>query len=208
MSEETLVPKPTETHELTLEGLIADLTGFGIEETEEILTVTAGGKTIRLKISNIPTEDEIEALIAVEDSKNYIWIQRIKTEILSRSITWIAMGAKGPGINLRTLSENQQFVVDPTTKSETTWRVALRNVISTWGQEIMTVLWKVLMIHSQRIEDRLREAFPDTVTMTQVEKRFMDLAIREIEDTTKEIIQSSVQKIMEDVDQEPETPKS
>ena len=49
----------------SLEEIVAGLQGFGIEELEEILTITLrNGKKMRLRISNIPSVDEMEALIA------------------------------------------------------------------------------------------------------------------------------------------------
>src|SRR5208282_4519138 len=68
----------------SLEDVILGLRGFGIEENEEILTFVASGRTIRIRISNIPTEQEMQALIATEEFKGYAWVQRIRCDILSR----------------------------------------------------------------------------------------------------------------------------
>ena len=174
---------------LTLDQVINDLVGFGLEENEEILTIKSAGKEHRLRISNIPTEKELEALLAVETVKGYSWIQSVKAEILSRSISWI------DGISLKNLKEEDRWVTDPRSKEQMQWQPALRNVILGWGMEVMNVLWKVFMTHSQRIEDRLKDAFPDSAVMTDVEKRFMDLAVQEVEEQARELIKKNVDKL-------------
>jgi hypothetical protein len=192
---------PVEETPKSLEEIIGSLRGFGIEDFEEILTVEAGGKKVRLRISNIPTQDEMMALLATEEFKGYAWVQRIKCEILSRSISWI------DGVSIRNLEPTQRFITDPIDKIQKDVQVVLRNVIIGWGQEMVGVLWKVLMVHSQRIEDRLQNAFPDSAIMTEVEKRFMEQALREIEETSKVVIEDTVAKIFEE-DSKPEEAKS
>lgn len=168
----------------SLEDIIAGIRGFGLENYEEMLTLESKGKKVSLRISNISTEEEISALLATETAKGYTWVQLIKCEMLSRSISWI------DGVNIRELEGAARFVPDPTdtAKAKKDIQVVLRNVIAGWGEEIMNVLWKVVMVHSQRIEDRLAKSFPDSAIMTEVEKRFMDQALREIEQLNKNII--------------------
>lgn len=178
----------------SLDDVVAGLQGFGIEDFEEILTLESGKTKIRIRLSNIATEDELIALVAVEGQKGYNWTQRVKCEILSRAISWIALG-DGPGINIRLLPADKRLVVDPRDKQQKDVQVVLRNLIVGWGQEIQNVLWKVFMVHCQRIEDRLTQAFPDSATMTEVEKRFMAQALEEIDEVVKGQIRDSVTEI-------------
>jgi hypothetical protein len=182
----------------TLEEVLAGVRFFGIEDYEEILTLDAGGRKVQLRISNIPTEEEVAALLATEQSKGYIWVQLIKCEMLSRAISWI------DGVNIRELKGADRFVPDPTdaTKAKKDVQVVLRNLILGWGQEVTTILWKAVMVHSQRIEDRLAKSFPDSAVMTEVEKRFMDQALREIEAANKNVIAETVNSLTVE-----ETPK-
>jgi hypothetical protein len=181
----------------SLEDVVAGLQGFGIEDFEEILTLQSGNKTVRLRLANIATEDELTALVAVEGLKGYNWTQRVKCEILSRAITWLSLG-NGPGISIRDLAPDARIVVDPKDKIQKDIQVVLRNLIVGWGQEIQNVLWKVFMVHCQKIEDRLTGSFPDSATMTEVEKRFMAQALQEIEEATKEQIRETVSEIFTD----------
>lgn len=158
----------------SLDEVISGLKGFGIEEFEEILTLQAGNKTVRLRISNIPSEDEMMSMIAVEDAKGYLWVQKVKCEIVSRAISWIN------GIQIRGLEGDARIVTDPTDGAKRDIQVALRNILVGWGQETLQVLWKVVCVHSQRIEDRLVKSFPDSAIMTEVEKRFLEQAMRDI----------------------------
>jgi hypothetical protein len=196
---ETAVPQ-------SLDEVVAGLQGFGIEDFEEILTLQSVGRKIRIRLSNIATEDEMVALMAVEGQKGYAWTQRIKCEILSRAISWIALG-DGPGVNLRTLSAEKRISVDPKDGLQKDIQVVLRNLITGWGEELVGVLWKVFMVHAQRIEDRLTQAFPDSAVMTEVEKRFMATALAEIDDATKNQIRETVAEIFkEDGEAAEETP--
>jgi len=180
--------------------VIAGLKGFGIEEFEDILTLDAGGKKVQLRISNIPTDDEMAALVAVEGEKGYLWIQKVKCEILSRSISWIN------GVQLRGLEGSARVVIDPTDGQKRDVQVALRNILTGWGQEILNTLWKVVCVHSQRIEDRLVHSFPDSAIMTEVEKRFMDQAIREIASHNKSLIAEGFNALVDSAAAEIETP--
>ena len=175
----------------SLDEVILGLKGFGIEEFEEILTLEAGGRVIKLRISNIPTEDEMLSLMAVEGSKGYLWVQKVKVEILSRSISWIN------GIQIRGLEGAYRNITDPTDGQRRDIQVVLRNILAGWGQEILAVLWKVVCVHCQRIEDRLVQSFPDSAIMTEVEKRFMEQAIREIADQNQNLIKDGFNKLVE-----------
>jgi hypothetical protein len=174
---------------LSLDEIIGSLKGFGIEEFEEILTVKTKKRDVRLKISNIPTTDEISATLAAEDAKGYSWVKRVKVEVLSRAISWI------DGQDIRNLDPSKRFVTDPTDGAVRDIQVALRNLIMGWGQELVEVLWKVVMTHSQRMEDRLKEQFPDSATMTEVEARLFEQARQQIEETNKVIVQEAVAKL-------------
>lgn len=187
----------------SLDEIVAGLKGFGIEELEEILTITTkDSKKIRLRISNIPTSDEMQAVMAADEFKGYLWIKRVKVELLSRAITWVAVGEKGKGISLRTLLASQRFCADPTDGGKVRdIQIVLRNLIMGWGQEITEILWKVLMTHSQNIENRMGEQFPESTVMTEVETRLFEQAKREIDDQTKVIIQDQVAKLYDaDID--------
>jgi len=178
-----------ETTPQSLEEIISGLKGFGIEDFEEILTLKAKGKEIRIKISNIPTTDEMSATLAAEEFKGYSWVKRVKVEILSRAISWI------DGYDIRKLSQEKRYVTDPTDGQVRDVQVCLRNLIMGWGQELTEVLWKVLMTHSQRMEDRMKEQFPDSATMTEVEQRLFEQARKQIEEVNKVIVQEAVAKL-------------
>lgn len=68
----------------SLSDVLADLKGFGIEDFQEPIKLTSGSKTVLIKLSNIPSEEENVALLAVEEFKGYTWLQKVKAEILSR----------------------------------------------------------------------------------------------------------------------------
>lgn len=176
----------------SLNDILADLKGFGIEDFHEPITLTSGAKTVRIKISNIPSEEENIALLAVEEFKGYTWLQKVKAEILSRAISWIN------GVEIRNLAPIDRLVNDPTDGVKKDIQVVLRNMIDgSWGQEFMQVMWKVLMVHSQSIEDRLIESFPETATMTDAERRLTERARKEVEEATKEVIQDQVAQLFE-----------
>ncbi len=189
------MPEEVPTVPLSVNDILADLKGFGIEDFEDVITMTSGTKTVQLKIANVPTEEERLALIAVEEFKGYHWLQEVKCEILSRSVSWIN------GVNIRTLTPQERKVVDPTDGSERDIQVVLRSLIKGWGQEFMQVLWKVLMVHSQSIENRLLDSFPETAKMTEAEARLIERAQREIEDHAKEVIQDQVSHLFDDTDE-------
>ena len=182
----------------SLEDVIAGLKGFGIEEFEEILTIKCKDRNLRLKIANIPTSEEMIAVQSADEFKGYLWIKRVKVELISRAITWI------DGIDIHNLAPNQRFVPDPTDADRKVrdTQVVLRNVIMGWGQELTEVLWKVLMNHSQNIEDRLKEQFPSNAIMTEVEMRLFDRAKKQM-DENMQIIRDEQVDALYDTSTEP-----
>ena len=53
------------------------------------------------------------------------------------------------------------------------------------------------MVHSDKIEKRYQAEFPDSLVMTDVEQRFMATVLKEIEDTSKEVISDSLNQLFE-----------
>jgi hypothetical protein len=198
---------------LSLDDVCLGLEGFGIEDFEEILTLTTGGKSMRIRLSNICTDDEMVALMAVEGQKGQAWTQRVKCEILSRAISWISLGklvgdkwVYSPGISIRTLQAAERIATDPKDGQQKDIQVVLRNLITGWGEELVQILWKVFMVHAQRIEDRLTSEFPESATMTEIERRFTAQALKEIEDQTKNQIRETVAEIFKEGEDAEETP--
>lgn len=181
----------TEAAPQSIDEVIAGLRGFGIEELEEIISVQSKGRTLRLKIANIPISDEMFAIQAADNLKGYLWVKRVKVEILSRSISWI------DGINLRALPEDRRFVADPTDaqKAVKDVQVVLRNMLLGWGQEIVELLWKVVMTHAQNIEDRLKGQFPAQSIMTEVEQRLFERAQKQIDEVNQAIVDEAVSEL-------------
>ena len=174
----------------SLDEVIAGLKGFGIQECEEILTIKAtDGRDVRLRISNVPTSEEMAAVLTADEFKGYSWVKKVKIELLSRAISWI------DGIDIRKLSADKRFAKDPTDGQVRDVQLVLRNLINGWGQELVEVLWKVLMTHSQRIEDRLKSEFPQSALMTEVEQRLFEQAHAQIEEANKVIMQEAVAKL-------------
>lgn len=174
----------------SLEEVIAGLQGFGLSEFEEILTIKVGEREVRLCISNLATEEEMTALVAVEEFKGYAWIQRVRIEILSRCLSKI------DGVDLRRLQGAQRLVADKDGVQRDI-QVVLRNLLLGWGQEVVLVLWKVLMTHCQTIEQRLFDQFPDSAVMTEYEKRFVEQAMREIEAQNAEQVREQLADLYE-----------
>jgi hypothetical protein len=186
---EVIAPAPEQaTQPKSLEDVVAGLKGFGIEEFEEILTVKSKRGDLRLKISNVPTADEMLAVQAADELKGYLWIKRVKVELISRSITWL------DGLDIYNLTPEKRFVIDPTDSNRPVRdiQVVLRNLIMGWGQELVETLWKVLMTHSQKIEDRYREQFPQNAIMTEVEARLVERARRQLDESFKVIREEAV----------------
>jgi len=174
----------------SLNDVLADIRSFGIEEFEEILTLTVGGRKLKIKLSNVPTEGDLTSMIAVEGLKDYVFFQEVKIELLSRSITWIN------GISILHLTPAQRLVMDPIDGLKKDIQVVLRGLIKTWGLEVMQVLWKVLMVHSQTIENRLMENFPQAAVITEVERRYTARIEKEILEGTRKAIQAQVEEIL------------
>jgi hypothetical protein len=179
----------------SVEEVIAGLRGFGIENLEDILTIKSKDKVLRLKIANIPISDEMLAIQAADTLKGYLWVKRVKVEILSRSISWIN------GIDIRSLPEDKRYVIDPTDaqKSVRDIQVVFRNLILGWGQEVVELLWKVVMTHAQNIEDRLKGEFPANAVMTDVEQRLFERAQKQIDDANQAIVEESVSELYDDL---------
>jgi len=196
----TTVAPETEAAPSSLADIIADLRGFGIEEFEEILTLNMGGKQMRIKISNVPTEQELTAMLAVSEIKGYAHIQMIKVEFISRAITWIN------GIDLKRLTGKNRLVIDPRDGLSKDFQIVLRDTINGWGVEIVQVLWKVILNHSQTIENRLFSQFPDAAVLTDVERRYRDRIEKEIEEVTKSAIRDKVMEVVGTDDDEDAVP--
>jgi hypothetical protein len=177
-----------DTEKLSVNDVIADLQGFGVEDFQEILTLECNGKAVKVRLSNLTTEQERLSILANEDVKGYEWMQNVRLEILSRSISWIN------NVDLHQLKGRDRLVVDPTLKPpvERDIQVVLREILRGWGQEIIMILWRVLMVHSQSIEDRLFAKFPDAAQMTEVQRRFEERAMEEIEQSAKAAIAEHV----------------
>jgi len=204
--EELGVIAPTETQATeapkSLEDVIAGLKGFGIEEFEEILTIKCKDRNLRLKIANIPTVEEMIAVQAADEFKGYLWIKRVKIELISRAISWI------DGVDIRALTADKRYVPDPTDpdKKVREIQVVLRNIVLGWGQELTEVLWKVLMTHSQNIEDRLKAQFPSSATMTEVELRLFERAKKQMDESLQGIRDEQVSALYDSsTEEEPET---
>lgn len=196
MSETQQAAAGTERKPANLSDILADLQGFGIEECEEIVTITSNNRTIRFKFSNISSEDDLEANLQSEEYKGYDYFQRIKINILSRAVSWIN------GLDLTKLEGPARLVVDPKSGEKVDFRVALRRTIAGWGGEVMQVLWKMLMVHMQKIEDRLFESLPETAVLPEVERRYRERIEREYDEITRGVL---TQRIGELVDGEPTT---
>ena len=186
---EVIAPSaPEQEAPKSLDEVVAGLRGFGIEDFEEILTLKANGRSLRIKIANIPTTEEMLSVQAADEFKGALWIKRVKVEIISRAISWI------DGIDIRNLPTEKRFVPDPTDPNQATRdiQVVLRNLLLSWGQELVEVLWKVTMNHSQNIEDRLKDEFPQNAVMTEVEARLIDRARKQLDDSFQVIRDETV----------------
>jgi hypothetical protein len=192
-SEEQAAPK-------SLDDVVAGLKGFGIEDFEEILTLKSKGKDLRIKIANIPTSEEMLSVQAADEFKGYLWIKRVKVELISRAISWI------DGIDIRNLPVEKRFVPDPTDPNRAVRdvQVVLRNTIMTWGQELVESLWKVLMNHSQNIEDRLKSEFPQSAMMTEVEARLIERARKQMDTSFQTIRDEQVASAYDTMTEKPE----
>jgi hypothetical protein len=169
--------------------ILADLQGFGVEHFDEPLEMTCGGKLMRFKLSNLPIEDDINAILAVEGTKDYAFYQNVKVELLARSFSWLN------GVDLRKLTPDQKIVVDPRDGQRKELHVVFRNMLLSFGQEVIHVLWKVFMLHANNIETRLFDSFPDAAVLTEVEMRYRDRIEREINQAVSTVIQEGVEAL-------------
>ena len=110
-----------------------------------------GGKTLRLKIANLPSDQDLTAMLAVEDKKGYIFFQEIKIELLSRAITWIN------GADLRKLQGKDRLVYDSRDGLQKDINRVSGNHQSL-GRGLMQML-RMLLVHSQGIENSLFDSF-------------------------------------------------
>ena len=196
---ETIAPSvPEQAPPKSLDDVVAGLKGFGIEEFEEILTLKSKAGDLRLKIANVPTSDEMLAVQAADELKGYLWIKRVKVELISRSITWL------DGLDIRNLPPEKRFVADPTdpNRAARDIQVVLRNLMMGWGQELVETLWKVLMTHSQNIEDRLKNEFPQNAITTEAEARLIERARKQM-DTAFQNIRDEAVAVLYDTTPEP-----
>ena len=174
--------------------VLADLQGFGIEECDEVLTITSDDRVIRFKFSNISSEDDLEVNLQNDQAKGYDYFQRVKISILARAISWIN------GLDLTKLEGPARLVTDAKTGEKIDFRVMLRRTITGWATEVVQVMWKMLTVHMQKIEDRMKESLPDESVMTDVELRYRERIERELEEVTKDVL---AQRITELVDRAP-----
>ena len=179
--------EPLDQTPMSIDDLLADLQGFGVEECEELLTFETKKRKVLLRITNLATEDEVTALLRAEASKGPGWINEIKVQCIARAIVEI------DGIKITP----SMYVLDPIVGEQVQAKVALTNVVRSWGTVLVGVIWKILMVHTQRLEDRLFESFPESVVMTDVEKRFMERAMEELEEMGRAAIRDTLEKIVE-----------
>lgn len=166
-----------------LDALLLDIKGFGIKDNEEIITMTVGGRRLQLRITNLSNEDEIFSMLRSEGLKGYPWIHRTRCELLARAITWI---------NGVTIDEGL-YANDPYGEGQRPVRLILVDTLLRWGQEAVLVLWKIYMVHCQRIEDSLMEQLPDAQILTETERRFL----RRMEDELAELGAAAIQETAE-----------
>ena len=175
--QETIPPEESTPVEFDLAGVLMDLHGLGVVELQKPIELeTQNGKKVVFTLSNIPTDKEIESLLASEEFKGHHWMQRIKSEILSRAITTLN------GVHLDQLVN--PYVKDPDGK-QVHVRTALRDLIMSWGPETLGVVWKILMTHCQNLEDHLMASFPDAMIMTEYEKSFYERASELVDELSR-----------------------
>ena len=169
-------------NELNLDSILSDLKGLGVKELGIPLEIeTANGGKVTFTISNIPTSQEIEALLSAEEYKGHHWMQRIKCEILSRAITTIN------GVRISELKD--PYVVDQLDPSRVLHiRSVLRELMFTWGPETLQVVWRVFMNHCQNLEDQLMASFPEAAVITEYERRFYEKTLKIVDEFTREMV--------------------
>lgn len=158
-----------------VESVIADLQGFGISDTDQLITMKVGGRAVNLRLANLSVDDEIQALLANHEirDKGHVWIHQMRCDLLSRAVTWINGVRVTEDLVLR----------DPVTGSDRPIRPILRDTFLRWGYQAVLILFKVYMLHCQRMEDGLLEQLPDGQIMTEVERRFMEQIAEELKAT-------------------------
>ena len=153
-----------------IDAILEGIRGFGIADTEQMVTMTVKGRTVNLRLSNLSPEDEIHSLIANSELKGHPWVQRMRCDLLAKAVTWIN------GVPVT----DDLFATDPYTKEDRTVRAILRDMFARWGAQAVLVLWRIYMVHCQRLENNLIEQLPDAAIMTEVERRWMDLVADEL----------------------------
>jgi hypothetical protein len=192
MNDEVEQPSaPVEHQPASLDEIFNDLQGFGLEECDEIITIASGPKNLRIRFSNISTVEDLTSHLAAEEKKGYEHFQTIKAEILSRAITWVN------GVDLRKLEGSARLVTDPRSKQRRDFQTVMRDTILGWGSEVMQLLWKALMVHIQKIEDRLFESLPIATVMTDVERRYLDRLEKEIEAQTQDVLRDRIEQLVD-----------
>jgi hypothetical protein len=172
----------------SIDAVIADLINFGLDEIAEPFPITVGKRKIWLKFSNITSEDDIAASLAAEGQKNYVYFLQVKLEIMARSITYLN------GIKVSDFMTTP--IIDPTDGLPKDIRAVLRSLIRSWGTEVQQVLWKLLMVHSQKIEDSLYASFPEAALFTDVERRIRAQAMEELEKEYEAVITDGVTEMV------------
>lgn len=173
-------------NELNINDILSDLKGLGVRELATPLEIeTVSGRKVVFTLSNIPTSQEIESLLAAEEFKGHHWMQRIKCEILSRAITTLN------GVTLSALED--PYVVDQLHPSNVVHvRSALRDLMLTWGPETLQVVWRVFMNHCQNLEDQLMSSFPESAVITEYERKFYEKTLKLVDDFTREMVADEV----------------
>ena len=165
--------EPTAMTDLDMNTILEDLKFFGIEDHEEVLTMTVKGKTVRLRLSNISNEDEIWSMNRASELKGYAWVQGIRCEILANAVTWIN------GLSVASVP----YAKCPITGEERETKAILADMFRMkWGQEAVLVLWKIYMIHCDNMEKRLLDQLPAASISTDTERRFMERVGEELKE--------------------------
>jgi len=167
---ETKEPLEEPLDPASIDAILEGIRGFGIADTEQMVTMTVKGRTVNLRLSNLSPEDEIHSLIANSELKGHPWVQRMRCDLLAKAVTWIN------GVPVT----DDLFATDPYTKEDRTVRAILRDMFARWGAQAVLVLWRIYMVHCQRLENNLIEQLPDAAIMTEVERRWMDLVADEL----------------------------
>lgn len=153
-----------------IDQILADLEGFGIADTDQLISITVKGKKVDLRLTNLSVDDEIQALVANLEIKGHVWVHQMRCDLLSRAVCYIN-GA---------VVSNDTTAIDPKSKEERPIRPLLRDLFLRWGNQVILVLWKIYMVHCQTVEDNLVDQLPDSVVMTKVEERFMQQVADEL----------------------------